>query len=84
MTRLLFAYRNEPFVCGAFEEGPLRYRTELERLRPWPGGEPLLDPRAEHSFSSEWDALRWAEQQTVRWAHAQVIGRRDRIGGACR
>jgi hypothetical protein len=37
MSRLLFVYGNEQFICGAVEECPGRFRAELERQRPWPG-----------------------------------------------
>jgi hypothetical protein len=71
MSRLVFAYGDENFICGAVEERPGRFRAQLERQRPWPMSESLLGKQASQLFRSEWAALRWAEQMAVRWVQHQ-------------
>ena len=71
MSRLVFAYGDEQFICGAVEERPGLFRAQLERLRPWPEPENLLLAQGSRGFQSEWAALRWAEQMAVRWVQQQ-------------
>lgn len=68
MSRLVFTYGDEQFICGAMVEDSGRFRPVLERSRPWPEAESLIAGQVQ-LFDSEWAALRWAEQMAVRWVH---------------
>ncbi|RYH42420.1 MAG: hypothetical protein EON54_17805 [Alcaligenaceae bacterium] len=77
MSRLVFGYGDEEFICGAIEESPGRFRAQLVRQRPWPEAELLLGGQGSRLFQSEWAALQWAEQMAVRWVQQQ---RAERAG----